>query len=259
MSNVALITGASSGIGRELAKLHASQGGDLIVVARREGALKKLKSELESAHGINVLCVSADLTDLDSVQRIYDEVQQQNIEIDVLINNAGIGGHGKFHERPWEKDKSMINLNIMALTAITRKFLPDMVAQKRGKILNVASTAGFLPGPLQAVYYATKAYVLSFSQAIAEELKEDNITVTTLCPGPVATGFTDAADMEGVAAFKNAVTPASVAKVGYEAMQKGKLVVINDWKLSFMLRWIVPFLPRRMMLRMSRNAMEKTN
>lgn len=259
MSNVALITGASSGIGQELARLHASQGGDLVIVARREEALNKLKSELESAHGIKVLCISEDLTDLNSVQRIYDEVKQQNIEIDVLINNAGFGCHGKFHERPWEKDKAMIDLNITALTGITRIFLPDMVTQKRGKILNVASTAGFLPGPLQAVYYATKAYVLSFSQAIAEELREENITVTALCPGPVATGFTEVADLEGVAAFKNAVTPASVAKVGYVAMQKGKLVVINDWKLSFMLRWMVPFLPRRMMLRMSRNAMEKMN
>ena len=122
----------------------------------------------------------------------------------------------------------------------------------------MASTAGFLPGPLQAVYYATKAYVLSFSQAIAEELREENITVTALCPGPVATEFTTAGDLEGVDAFKNAASPVSVAKVGYNAMKQGKLVAINDWKLSLMLNWMLPFLPRQTVLKMSRKSMEKS-
>ncbi len=133
-----------------------------------------------------------------------------------------------------------------------------MVARKRGRILNVASTAGFLPGPLQAVYYATKAFVVSFSQAIAEELQEDNITVTALCPGPVATGFSNRAGLEDVETFKNAAASADVAAVGYNAMLQGKLIAINDWKLSFLLNWLLPFLPRRTVLRLSRRAMEKS-
>ena len=181
-----------------------------------------------------------------------------NIQIEALINNAGFGGHGKFHERQWARDEAMIQLNIKALSELTHLFLQGMVARKRGRILNVASTAAFLPGPLQAVYYATKAFVLSFSQAIAEELRDENITVTALCPGPVATEFTTVGDLEGVDTFKNAASPTSVAKVGYDAMIKGKLVVINDWKLSLMLNWIVPFVPRGTLLKMSRRAMEKS-
>ncbi|MBC8350374.1 MAG: SDR family oxidoreductase [Planctomycetes bacterium] len=257
MNNTALITGASSGIGKELARRHASKGGDLIVVARRLEALHKLKAELEAEHNVSVVCIAADLTEPETPQNIYEQVQSRDAEVDVLINNAGFGGHGKFHERNWKRDEAMIRLNVMALTELTHLFVKDMLVRKRGMILNVASTAGFLPGPLQAVYYATKAFVLSFSQAIAEELRDENITVTVLCPGPVATEFTSVADMEHVVAFKNASSPASVAEVGYEAMIKGKLVAINDWKLSLMLNWIVPFLPRRTVLKLSRRLMEK--
>ena len=152
----------------------------------------------------------------------------------------------------------MIQLNITALCAVTHAFLQDMVARKRGKILNVASTAGLMPGPLQAVYYATKAFVVSFSQAIAEELSDTNVTVTALCPGPVKTGFVDRAGLEDVAVFKHAASSMDVANFGYKAMQQGKLVVINDWKLSLMLNWIAPLLPRRTVLRLSRKAMEKS-
>ena len=207
---------------------------------------------------MQVVCIAADLTDDDAPQQIYDQLKSENIEIDILINNAGFGGHGKFHERELDKEKAMIQLNIKTLTELTHLFVKDMVARQQGRILNVASTAGFLPGPLQAVYYATKAYVLSFSQAIAEELREENVTVTALCPGPVATEFTKVGDLEDVAAFKNAATPASVARVGYDAMTSGKLVAINDWKLKTILYWMVPFVPRRMMLRMSRQSMEKS-
>lgn len=258
MKNTALITGASSGIGKELARIHAVKGGDMVLVARREKALKELKLEFEKEYNIQVICIAADLTHDDAPKTVYDQIKNQNISIDILINNAGFGGHGKFHERELGKEKAMIQLNIKALTELTHLFLQDMVAREQGRILNVASTAGFLPGPLQAVYYATKAYVLSFSQAIAEELREQNVTVTALCPGPVATEFTKVGDLENVAAFKDAATPDSVAKVGYDAMMKGKLVAINDWKLKAMLYWIVPFLPRRMMLKMSRQSMEKS-
>lgn len=258
MNNAALITGASGGIGRDFARVHAQQGGDLVIVARRQQALDELKAELEQAHGVQVVCMAADLTENGVIQRIYDEVKRQNIEIEVLINNAGFGGHGKFHERPWEQDQAMIQLNITALCAVTHAFLQDMVARKRGKILNVASTAGLIPGPLQAVYYATKAFVVSFSQAIAEELSDSNITVTALCPGPVKTGFVDRAGLEDVELFKHAASSMDVANIGYKAMQKGKLIVINDWKLSLMLNWLAPLLPRRTVLRMSRKAMEKS-
>ncbi len=258
MKNTALITGASSGIGKEMARLHAAEGGDLVVVARRQSALEELKSELESKHNVTVVCIAADLTKHDAPQQVYDQLKSNGVEVDVLINNAGFGGHGKFHERQWAREEAMIGLNITALTQLTHLFVKDMVGRKRGKILNVASTAGFLPGPLQAVYYATKAYVLSFSQAIAEELREENITVTALCPGPVATEFTTAGDLEGVDAFKNAASPVSVATVGYNAMKQGKLVAINDWKLSLMLNWMLPFLPRQTVLKMSRKSMEKS-
>ena len=258
MNQVALITGASSGIGRDLARIHASKQGDLVIVARREEALLKLKTELEQQYGVKVLCLAADLTEPAAIERIVAELKRQNIEIEFLINNAGFGGHGKFHERLWEQDEAMIQLNITALCALTHIVVQDMVARKRGRILNVASTAGFLPGPLQAVYYATKAFVVSFSQAIAEELQEDNITVTALCPGPVATGFSNRAGLEDVETFKNAAASADVAAVGYNAMLQGKLIAINDWKLSFLLNWLLPFLPRRTVLRLSRRAMEKS-
>lgn len=258
MQNTALITGASGGIGKDLARTHAAQGGDLVIVARRQDALDELKQELERDHGVSVVCIAADITEQGALKRVYDEVLEQGIEVEVLINNAGFGGHGKFHERPWVKDEQMIQLNITALCELTHLVLQDMVKRKRGKILNVASTAGFLPGPLQAVYYATKAFVVSFSQAIAEELSDDNIMVTALCPGPVATEFAASANLEGVDTFKNAADPKEVARIGYDAMMRGELIAINDWKLSTTLNWVVPFLPRRTVLKISRSAMEKS-
>ncbi len=258
MKNVALITGASGGIGRELAKIHAATGGDLILVARRGDELEKLKHELESAHGVQVVCIPADLTEFGSVDHVYEKCREAVSTIDILINNAGFGGHGKFHERDWDRESSMIRLNVMALSELTHLIVPSMIKAGHGKILNVGSTAGFLPGPLQAVYYATKAYVNSFSQALAEELEETGVTVTVLCPGPVDTGFSDQADLEGVQAFKSAADPQTVARIGYRGMQQGKLVVFDSWKFAFLLSWIVPLLPRKMVLVISRKSMEKS-
>lgn len=259
MKQVALITGASSGIGKEFARLHAQKGGDLVIVARRENALQELKQELESAYGVSVKHIAMDLTDRAAPQALFEQITAEGIEVEYLINNAGFGGHGLFHEREWAKDQSMIQLNVTALTELCRLFLPSMVQRKSGRILNVASTAAFVPGPLQAVYYATKSYVLSLSQAVDEELRSigANVTVTALCPGAVATEFVAASDLEGNELWKNAKSPASVAKVGYDAMLQGKLVVINELRLSFMLNWILPWLPRRMVLAMSRKSMEK--
>ncbi|NEO56965.1 MAG: SDR family oxidoreductase [Okeania sp. SIO3B5] len=259
MGNTALVTGASSGIGSELAKLHAAQGGDLVLVARREEALNKLKSELENAHNIKATVITADLAQPDSAEKIFAATEAASIQIDILINNAGFGGHGKFHEQDLAKYQAMMQVNIVSLVNLTHLYLQGMVSRNSGKILHVASTAGFLPGPLQAVYFATKAFVVSFSQAIAQELADTNVTSTALCPGAVATGFVQAGNLEGNSMWDNAASPESVAKCGYEAMMKGELVKINEPSLSFMLNWVIPFLPRKTVLKMSQKTMEKSN
>ncbi|NEP84786.1 MAG: SDR family NAD(P)-dependent oxidoreductase, partial [Okeania sp. SIO3B3] len=158
MGNTALVTGASSGIGSELARLHAAKGGDLVLVARREEALNKLKSELENAHNIKATVIAADLAQPDSAEKIFAATEAASIQIDILINNAGFGGHGKFHERDLAKDQAMMQVNIVSLVNLTHLYLQGMVSRNSGKILHIASTAGFLPGPLQAVYFATKAF-----------------------------------------------------------------------------------------------------
>lgn len=257
-TNTALITGASSGIGFELARLHASKGGDLVLVARSQNKLEQMKLDLEARYSIAVTIIVEDLSKPDSALSVFSQTQAADLTVDVLINNAGVGGHGNFHERSLTDEQAMMQLNMVSLTELTHYYLQGMVERNRGKILNVSSTASFLPGPLQAVYYATKAYVTSFSQAIAEEVKHANVTVTALCPGAVATGFVEAADLEGVEVFKQAKSAKSVAECGYFAMQQGQLVAINEAKLSFMLNWLVPLMPRKMVLKMSRQSMEKT-
>ncbi len=259
MKNTALVTGASSGIGAELARFHAVKGGDLVIVARREEALNQLKSELESVHGITVKVIVADLAQPDAAEKIFAVTEAENIQIDILINNAGFGGHGKFYERDLAKDQAMMQVNMVSLVNLTHKYLQGMVSRNSGKILHVASTAGFFPAPLQAVYFATKAFVVSFSQAIAQELDNTNVTSTLLCPGAVATGFVAAGDLEGVSVWDKAASPESVAKCGYEAMMQGELVKINEPSLDFMVNWVVPFLPRKILLKMSQQIMEKSN
>jgi short-subunit dehydrogenase len=205
--------------------------------------------------------IRMDVDQDESVQYAVDHIMSKTGRIDVVVNNAGFGGHGLFYEREWSKDKDMIQVNVTSLVELTRLFLPEMVARKSGRILNTASTAAFLPGPLQAVYYATKSFVVSFSQAIAEELRSQNtnVTVTALCPGAVATEFVAAGDLDGVDVWKNAKSPASVAKVGYDAMMRGKLVAINQFSLKMIADWVFPFMPRRTLLKMSRQSMEKSN
>ncbi|NEQ89002.1 MAG: SDR family oxidoreductase [Moorea sp. SIO2I5] len=259
MGNTALVTGASSGIGAELARLHAAKGGNLVLVARREEVLNKLKSELENAYNIKATVIVADLAQPDSAEQIFAATEAAGIQIDILINNAGFGGHGKFHERDLAKDQAMMQVNMVSLVNLTHLYLQGMVSRNYGRVLHVASTAGFIPGPLQAVYYATKAFVVSFSQAIAQELSDTNVTSTALCPGAVATGFVAAGDLNGVSTWDNAASSESVAKCGYDAMMKGELVKINEASLSFMVNWVVPFLPRKTVLKMSQQTMEKNN
>ena len=255
MSNTALITGASAGIGAEFARYHASLGGDVIITARREGPLNALKAELEATHGITATVIACDLGAADGAEKLYRALNGQRI--DVLINNAGFGGHGKFNERPLLEDLGMIDLNVKSLISLCHKIGNDMVKQGSGKILNVSSTAAYMPGPLQATYFATKAFVSSFSYALAEELGDKNITVTALEPGYVETEFAARADLDGTPLTKSGQTAASVAKIGYDAMLKGKINVINQPMLSFQLNWLMPFLPHRPKLKFVRKMQEK--
>ncbi len=258
MTSTALITGASNGIGLELAHIHAQHGDNLVLVARSEDKLNDLKQQLESKHNVKVTVIAADLSKPDSAEYVFTHTEALGLHIDILVNNAGIGGHGKFHERKLSAEQTMMQLNIVTLTNLSHYYLQGMVERNRGKILNISSTASFMPGPLQAVYYATKAFVTSFSQAIAEEVKDKNITVTALCPGTVATGFVEAGDLQGVDAWKNAKSAHSVALCGYKAMQKGQLIAFNEAPLKFMLNWVIPLLPRKTVLKISRQFMEKS-
>lgn len=250
MRYVALITGASSWIWRELAKIHAKKGGDVILVARNISTLQDLAKELEEKYAINTRVISMDLAKIGAGKKLYDSVKRENIEIDILINNAWFGGQWYFHQRNWDDDRRMIYLNVISLTEITKYFLDDMVARNTGKILNVSSTASFLPGPLQAIYFASKSFIQSFSNAIAYELKDTNITVTNLMPWPVNTGFEKSANLENTKLFDGAVSPYGVAKDGYEAMLKWKLDVISG--LSFWRRLLFTFIsliPKKVLLK----------
>lgn len=253
----ALITGASSGIGAELARIHAEHGGDLVVVARRRGRLESLKTELEAAHGVTVHVLPSDLTQAEAPQQIYDEVRARGLPVDYLVNNAGFGCRGSFHKQDWATNKAMIEVNILALAALTRLFLPDMIARGSGRILNIGSMAGFLPGPLHAVYYASKAFVISFSEAIADELAGTGVHVTVLCPGPTATEFTERAQMQGVTLLRRTAPARKIAEIGYQAMLKGKTLVVPGLLNKFTIHGLLRLSPRRLTTRVSRALMEK--
>jgi uncharacterized protein len=254
----ALITGASNGIGLELAKVHASKGDNLVLVARNKSKLDELKATLESQFKVKVYTIGKDLAAPNAAQDVYDETKRQNIQIDYLINNAGFGDFGMFIETDWNKELQMINLNITTLTQFTKLYLQDMVKRKSGKIMNVASTAAFQSGPTMAVYYATKAYVLSFSEAIDNEVSGQGVTVTTLCPGATESGFQAAAAMEESALVKGKKLPTSkeVAEYGYKAMMKGKTVAIHGF-LNYILANSVRFMPRAMVVKVTRQIQDK--
>ncbi|MBK3515832.1 SDR family NAD(P)-dependent oxidoreductase [Carboxylicivirga marina] len=249
MKATALITGASTGIGKELAKIHAARGGDLIIVARSKDKLEALKTELEGQYGVQVKVIAKDLTQLTAAQELYDEVKHAGIEIEYLINNAGFGGLGQFQEQELALQINMINLNVTTLTALTRLVLPDMVARDRGRIMNVSSTASFMPGPLQAVYFATKAFVTFLSNAISEELHASKVTVTNLMPGATETEFGARSGMDKTEMFKTAVSSSGVAQDGYDGMLKGKLDVISGLTFSQkVMMAMLPFMPKKMIL-----------
>lgn len=257
MKKIALITGASTGIGKELANIHAQKGGDLVIVARSKDKLEELKTELEKKHSVEVRVIAKDLSLPQASQEIYDEVEKAGIEIDYLINNAGFGLLGKFHELELERQVSMINLNVTALTILTRLFLPGFVKKNKGKILNVSSTASFMPGPLQAVYYATKAYVTFLSNALAEELYDTNVTVTNLMPGATETEFGAVSGMDKTAMFQKTATARSVSEDAYNGMLKGKIDVISGLTTSQkMMMAMIPFMPKKMLLKTVRQMQE---
>jgi hypothetical protein len=226
-----LITGASSGIGCELAKLFAADKSNLILVARRHDKLDELAAELRRQHGVEVRVLAKDLADPNSPQSIFDTLTGEGATVDVLVNNAGFGAAGPVAALPLEKQLEMIQVNVTALTHLARLFLRAMIKRRSGGILNVASTAAFQPGPYMAVYYATKAYVLSFSEALAEELAGTGVVVTCLAPGPTATGFAAAADVEKKLLFRLGTADArTVAQAGYRGFRRGRLLVIPGLK-----------------------------
>lgn len=259
MSKTVLITGASSGLGEEFAKIAAAEKYNLVLVARSEQKLNELAADLSTKYGVSSHVIAIDLSVVGAAQALFQQTEQAGIEVDVLVNNAGFGGYGKFHERDLVRDDAMIQLNIGALTDLTHLYVQGMVKRNKGKILNVGSTAGFLPGPFQVVYFATKAYVNSFSQALAEELSDTNITVTCLCPGPVATGFAEAGELNGSNAFKNAANATTVAELGWQGMNRGQLITYDQGSLKFVFDWVTPLLPRKLLLKLSRKGMEKSN
>ncbi|HUR37183.1 MAG TPA: SDR family oxidoreductase [Terriglobales bacterium] len=225
-----LITGASAGIGHELAKLFARDGYRLVLVARRKVAMEKIAEELRKLGSPDVAVIVKDLSLLEAPDQLFAETQKAKIHVDVLVNNAGFGGNGPFAKTNLDDELDMMQLNMVALTHLTKLYLPAMLARKSGKIVNIASTAAFQPGPFMAVYYATKAYVLSFSEAVYEELRGTGVTVTCVCPGATHTEFAKRARMENSKLFEaRAMDAATVASLTYKGIRAGKPLVVTGF------------------------------
>jgi short-subunit dehydrogenase len=256
--STALITGSSNGIGLELAKIHASRGGDLVLVARNKSKLNELKVQLEKEFKVKVYIIEKDLSAHNAALEVYNETTKLNIQVDYLINNAGFGDFGMFVETDWNKELQMINLNITTLTQFTKLYLQDMVKRRSGKIMNVASTAAFQSGPTMAVYYATKAYVLSFSEAVNNEVSDKGVTITTLCPGATESGFQAAAAMEESNLVKGKKLPSAkeVAEYGYVSMMRGKSIAIHG-TINWLLANSVRLIPRSIVVKTTRKMQDK--
>ncbi|WP_294405325.1 SDR family oxidoreductase [uncultured Clostridium sp.] len=244
MENV-LITGATSGIGYEFAKVFAKNKYNLLLCSRNKELLAKIKTELSEEYKVEVNIFAKDLSRKEDAKELYEEVVVKGITVDILINNAGAGYVGEFIKEEYERDESIMQLNMNALTYLTKFFAKEMVQRKKGRILNVASTGSYHPGPYTAVYYATKAYVLSFTEALSEELKQYNVTVSALCPGATKTNFSKNA---GKKDNSNAMSPQFVAQKGYEGLMKNKVTIIPgfQYKLFVLLprKLVTPFIGR---------------
>lgn len=245
MKNAVLISGPTSGIGFEMAKIFSENGFNLILVGRNKEKLEKISKELENEK-CKCEIIVADLSDPKSSKKIFEQTKDHEVEI--LVNNAGFGLYGEFLETDLEKEIEMIQVNIVALTTLTKLFLPQMIQRKRGKILNLASTAAFQAGPLMAVYYATKAYVLHFSEAISEELIGSGVSITALCPGPTESGFQREANMDSsmeVLQKRNLMDAKSVARIGYNALMKNKVIEVAGFR-NKLTSELVRIMPRAM-------------
>jgi uncharacterized protein len=253
----AVITGASVGIGRAFAQICARDKFDLVLIARSQAQLDSLAAELRQNTGRTVLTISQDLAEPGAADKVFQEVNRSGLSVDVLINNAAFGLLGRFWEVDRHKQLQMIQLNIAALTDLTRLFLPLFIEQRRGRILNVASTAAFQPGPLMSVYYASKAYVVSFSQAIHNEARFYGVTVTCLCPGPTKTEFAQRAGMNATRLFagKMSMSAERVAEIGYRAMKRGKPLVIAG-RLNALGAFLTRFAPMQLTAAMARRMQE---
>jgi short-subunit dehydrogenase len=253
-----LVTGASSGIGLELTKVFAREGYNLILVARSGDKLNALAAQLGTQFGTQTKVIAKDLSIASAPDEVFKEVQAAGIRVDVLVNNAGFATYGLFAERDVQSQLQMMQVNMVALTHLTRLFLPPMLEHGSGKILNVASTAAFQPGPLMAVYCATKAYVLSFSESIAEEVRESGVTVSVLCPGGTESGFQDRAAMQESKFVQGGGLMKSdqVAEAGYQGLMAGKTIIIPGLTNKAVAH-LHRFLPRRMVTRMAMGALEQ--
>ena len=253
MKKTTLVTGASSGIGLELARECAANGHDLVIVARRQERLEDFAQTVRKEFDVNVNIVVMDLSVDGSRKNLFDQVKSKNIEIDYLINNAGFGDYGPFVDSNLDRQIEMVNLNIVALTELTRLFLPDMIGRRQGAILNVASTAAFQAGPMMSVYFATKAFVLHFSEAVANEVHQTGVRVVALCPGTTESEFADTAQAERSLMFNMRKLPTSkqVASYGYVSMIKGKRVAVHGL-LNKVLTFFVRLVPRKVVTAIAR-------
>jgi short-subunit dehydrogenase len=251
----ALVTGASSGIGWELAKCFAAEGSNLVLVARNQQALEQLSAELEASHGIKVRILTADLALPETPKRIFEELSRLNICVDILVNNAGFGLHSEFLNLSLPRQLEIIHVNVTALTELTGLFLPGMIQRRRGGILNVGSVAGFLPGPNMAVYYASKAYVQSFTEALAAETSGSGLSISVLCPGPTESNFGNIArGGKPRRAERAKMSAQAVARVGHRQFRAGKVVVVPG-----IANRLLVFLPRMVPRRLARFVVKKYN
>jgi uncharacterized protein len=255
----ALVTGASGGIGLELARLFAANGHDLVLVARSAERLAGLAGELSGRHKVSARVLAADLARAEAPREISERLRSEGVNVDALVNNAGVGSYGLFAETDLRTELDLLQINVVALTHLTKLFLPAMIARRRGYVMNVASTAAFQPGPLMAVYYASKAYVLHLSEALSNETQGTGVTVTALCPGPTETGFVAAAGMSESKLFDaNVMDARTVAAEGYRGMLAGKAIVIPGVR-NRLLAGSYRLAPRGFITRVVRGIQERRN
>lgn len=257
MKETVLITGASKGIGKALAHLFAENGFNLVLVARSGIDLQLLKQQLEEKFNVHVYTIVKDLCASSAAQEVFDEVMHAGITVDYLVNNAGFGDWGAFIDKPWERYETMIALNVTTLTHLIHLYVNEWKGKRRGRILNVSSTAAFQPGPMMAVYFATKSFVLHLSEALNHELKKEGITVTALCPGPTSTYFGEESGMKASQLVKSVkiATAGDVARMGFDAMMKGKPVAIHG-AMNKVAPFAIRFIPREWVTRLSAQVMQ---